>query len=308
MMRLAVVIPYYNAPDDAEACIRSVLRSTYPVEQVYVVDNSTLETDIAARFALDGRVSVIRTAPRIGFGRANNIGVAKATEAGADIAVVMNQDATIQPDALEALVQPFAGDANIALATPLVYAYDGTMRLTETYVKMYIAPLTALLSDWSVGSVQPYYELQRSMSGACVAVRCSAAQRYGLFCPLIDMYAEDVELFEHYRRIGQKAVLVPAAKLLHRHGHAAATGSKQRWVKRQIHKHTPVSIFTNIDKSIVACLTDWLAYALRDYATAAAHGRFRLLSAFFLDDIQLFAFRMGAILKVRAEYAAQKPR
>ncbi|WP_186776984.1 bifunctional polysaccharide deacetylase/glycosyltransferase family 2 protein [Streptomyces salinarius] len=109
---VSVIVPAYNEKECIEATLRSLARSTHPVEIVVVDDGSTDGTaDIAESLGLPG-VRVVRQA-NAGKPAALNNGVRHARH---DIVVMMDGDTVFEPDTVRHLVQPFADPSVGAVA------------------------------------------------------------------------------------------------------------------------------------------------------------------------------------------------
>ncbi|MFI1755660.1 bifunctional polysaccharide deacetylase/glycosyltransferase family 2 protein [Streptomyces sp. NPDC020571] len=109
---VSVIVPAYNEKECIEATLRSLARSTHPVEVVVVDDGSTDGTaEIAESLGLPG-VRVVRQA-NAGKPAALNNGVRHARY---DIVVMMDGDTVFEPDTVRHLVQPFADPAVGAVA------------------------------------------------------------------------------------------------------------------------------------------------------------------------------------------------
>ncbi|MFC9053611.1 bifunctional polysaccharide deacetylase/glycosyltransferase family 2 protein [Streptomyces anthocyanicus] len=109
---VSVIVPAYNEKECIEATLRSLARSTHPVEIIVVDDGSTDGTaDIAESLGLPG-VRVVRQA-NAGKPAALNNGVRHARY---DIVVMMDGDTVFEPDTVRHLVQPFADPAVGAVA------------------------------------------------------------------------------------------------------------------------------------------------------------------------------------------------
>ncbi|MCU8589987.1 bifunctional polysaccharide deacetylase/glycosyltransferase family 2 protein [Streptomyces sp. A13(2022)] len=109
---VSVVVPAYNEKECIEATLRSLARSTHPVEIIVVDDGSTDGTaEIAESLGLPG-VRVVRQA-NAGKPAALNNGVRHARH---DIVVMMDGDTVFEPDTVRHLVQPFADPAVGAVA------------------------------------------------------------------------------------------------------------------------------------------------------------------------------------------------
>ncbi|MGC0384366.1 bifunctional polysaccharide deacetylase/glycosyltransferase family 2 protein [Streptomyces sp. SAI-129] len=109
---VSVIVPAYNEKECIEATLRSLARSTHPIEVVVVDDGSTDGTaELAESLGLPG-VRVVRQA-NAGKPAALDNGVRHARY---DIVVMMDGDTVFEPDTVRHLVQPFADPAVGAVA------------------------------------------------------------------------------------------------------------------------------------------------------------------------------------------------
>ncbi|MEU5140128.1 glycosyltransferase [Streptomyces sp. NPDC021139] len=109
---VSVIVPAYNEKECIEATLRSLARSTHPIEVIVVDDGSTDGTaEIAESLGLPG-VRVVRQA-NAGKPAALDNGVRHARY---DIVVMMDGDTVFEPDTVRHLVQPFADPAVGAVA------------------------------------------------------------------------------------------------------------------------------------------------------------------------------------------------
>ncbi|MEV6008605.1 bifunctional polysaccharide deacetylase/glycosyltransferase family 2 protein [Streptomyces sp. NPDC051976] len=101
---VSVIVPAYNESAGIEAAVRSLLASDHPVEIIVVDDGSTDGTaDLVESLNLP-RVRVIRQA-NAGKPAALNTGIAAASF---ELLVMVDGDTVLEPEAVRALVQPFA--------------------------------------------------------------------------------------------------------------------------------------------------------------------------------------------------------
>ncbi|NEV88528.1 glycosyltransferase [Streptomyces tendae] len=109
---VSVIVPAYNEKECIEATLRSLARSTHPIEIIVVDDGSTDGTaEIAESLGLPG-VRVVRQA-NAGKPAALDNGVRHARY---DIVVMMDGDTVFEPDTVRHLVQPFADPSVGAVA------------------------------------------------------------------------------------------------------------------------------------------------------------------------------------------------
>src|SRR3954447_364356 len=118
--KLSVVIPTFNTASMTNACCRAVLASMPEAAEVIVVDDGS--TDGTAELLPSG-VEVVRLDVNRGFATAANRGVTKAT---GDVILLLNSDAVVQPDALQALLNAFENDPRLGVAGARLLNEDGT--------------------------------------------------------------------------------------------------------------------------------------------------------------------------------------
>ena len=96
-----VVIVTYNGAVWLDRNLSSLRHSDYPVTTIAVDNNSTdASIEILEKYS---EADVIKSGENLGFGKANNIGITKALEQGADYVFLLNQDAWIFPDTISSL-------------------------------------------------------------------------------------------------------------------------------------------------------------------------------------------------------------
>ncbi|MGQ4374307.1 bifunctional polysaccharide deacetylase/glycosyltransferase family 2 protein [Streptomyces sp. SAS_267] len=101
---VTVIVPAYNEKECIANTLRSLARSTHPIEIIVVDDGSEDDTSGIAESLGMPNVRVIRQA-NAGKPAALNNGVRNARH---DIVVMMDGDTVFEPDAVHQLVQPFA--------------------------------------------------------------------------------------------------------------------------------------------------------------------------------------------------------
>ncbi|MFF8533649.1 bifunctional polysaccharide deacetylase/glycosyltransferase family 2 protein [Streptomyces sp. NPDC015532] len=101
---VTVIVPAYNEKECIANTLRSLARSTHPIEIIVVDDGSEDDTSGIAESLGMPNVRVIRQA-NAGKPAALNNGVRNARH---DVVVMMDGDTVFEPDAVHQLVQPFA--------------------------------------------------------------------------------------------------------------------------------------------------------------------------------------------------------
>ena len=121
-LNIYIIIVTYNGMKWIEKCLASLLHSTYPIK-VIVVDNDS--TDGTGELILSSFPEVIWLPQKknLGFGQGNNAGIRYALAHQADYVLLLNQDAYLQPTAVEEMLKVADGENII---TPIHLNGDGS--------------------------------------------------------------------------------------------------------------------------------------------------------------------------------------
>ncbi len=202
MKKVLVIVVTYNGLHWLERCLRSVAgdpsASLGMTTDVYVWDNDSTDGSadfVAAHFP---QAHLVRSAENLGFSKANNMGFEWAIKKGYDYVYLLNQDAWLAPDALEALVAASEAHPDYAVLSPLQYQ-DGYQAFDPQFAKLYH------------GSA----EVKRIMAAHWL-VPVGALKAIGLFEEeLFPFYGQDDDWCNRARHLGYKVGIVPAAKAVH---------------------------------------------------------------------------------------------
>jgi GT2 family glycosyltransferase len=208
--------------------LRSLARQHWE-HTVYVVDNASTDDTVQAVSTEFPAARLLVNTTNLGFAGGNNVGLAAAFADGADAALVLNNDTTLEPDALDALVtaarnDPTAGILNpvILFATPphrVWFAGATVDRQTgQSHHMGYNQPREAIAC-----AVAP---IPRA-TGCAMLITRACFERIGLFEESLFMYWEDVEYSLRAQREGFSVLLVPAAIVYH-HIATSTGGAKSR--------------------------------------------------------------------------------
>jgi GT2 family glycosyltransferase len=126
---LSIVIVAYKSRDEIEACLASLPREIAgDTVEVVVVDNSPGD---GAGGIVRGRFPFVTYVPaetNLGFGRANNLGFARA-DPRSEFVLFLNPDTVTNRVALERCVARLRADTKIGLISPKLVLADGSMDL-----------------------------------------------------------------------------------------------------------------------------------------------------------------------------------
>ena len=221
----ALVTVTHNSAAHIDALLGSVTRHLPGVRTVVVDCASTDDTVAVAReFAA---AVVVELRENVGFGRANNRGLAEVSES---IAVLVNPDVELLDDSVLGLAAEVARGSERLLA-PLVVHPDGTRQDTVHPVPASAADLVRVLVPAALLPTRAGVWLEPWRSGAprrvgwavgcALAARVGTLRRLGPFDEGIFLYGEDMELGLRAARDGVATWFWPASRVCHHQAHAS---------------------------------------------------------------------------------------
>ncbi len=259
-MMLSIIIVSWNVRDLLRACLASLPAALPPPDasqpltfhasrftfhETIVIDNASADdsADMVARDFPD--VRLIRNTANLGFGRANNQGIALAQ---GRYLLLLNSDTILPPGALVLLLDfmethPQAGACSPRLllpdGRPQPYAFGNDPSLGYLLRRginrlVFRRPL----HDWATAISQPVDWI----SGACLLLRRDALQQVGGFDEAFFMYFEDVDLCLRLRQAGWQVWHHPAVGITHLGGQSlkqnpAAQAAYQQSLRHFYCKH-----------------------------------------------------------------------
>ena len=127
-IQLSAITVTYNPGSEILDCIQSLYSTTvgFPTE-VIIVDNASTNDMMIAIQQTFPTVYIVRNDSNLGFGEANNIGVARAQ--GEYIALV-NPDVVVKPEALEHMVDYLRQNPDIGVVGPRTFKPTGEISFT----------------------------------------------------------------------------------------------------------------------------------------------------------------------------------
>lgn len=243
-MKVFSIIVTYNGMQWLERCLSTLMLSTIST-QIVVIDNAS--TDGTADYVPSHFPNVVwmPQAENLGFGQANNKGIKYAVEHGADYVLLLNQDAYLQPDALEKMIAQSDGKS---LISPLQLTGDGTRLDPMFRVSMRLTcDVSTMIDDLllkGLEQMEPVYEAAE-IGAACWLMPIALINRIGGFNPMFFHYSEDNNYYQRMAFHKTKVLLVPKAHVWH--DRKQLYGNVQAFNKNRVRR----------DLILVACNINW---------------------------------------------------
>ncbi|GAB4214408.1 MAG: glycosyltransferase family 2 protein [Rhodoferax sp.] len=220
MPRVCAVILNWNGWRDTLACVASVRQSRYPALDLVLVDNGSTDGSEQQLRQHCPDVPLLQTGANLGFGGGCNHGIRHAMAQGADFVWLVNSDATVAPDALDALITVAASADSIGAVGGILYEMAQPQQIQL----------------WGGGQIDLRWGLARqrrtpgpldTLSGACLLLRRDALNAVGggFDTARYFMYWEDTDLCFRLRQAGWQLAVAQDAAVWHKLSASLGRGS-----------------------------------------------------------------------------------
>lgn len=214
-MRVTSVIVHWQDPDDTLGCVETVLQE--PGVDVLVVDNgSRVPVGDLLACRVPG-VRCVRNPVNLGYAGGANVGLRDALDHGADVVLLLNNDARVSRGATAAACAALAADRRIAVVGAKVLLREDPSRLwlawgRVTWRESLVALYGAEAPDgprWSVARDVEW------VGGCAMWFRREALEQLGGFDEAFFAYHEEVDWCVRANRAGWRVVYRPEVVVTH---------------------------------------------------------------------------------------------
>jgi GT2 family glycosyltransferase len=213
---LTVIIVSWNVREHVLACLRALeADGEAPELEVIVVDNASSDETVPDILEQHPKVKVIANRTNVGFPRANNQALARASGA---YVLFLNPDTEVRPGTLRACVEALESDPVVGLVGCRLEFPDGTIQyegarntyrfrhlVYETFYLHMLFPRSPrfahqLMGDWDHRGVRDV----EAVSGAFMMTRTDLARALGGLPDEVFMYHEDLSFCLRVLRTGRR--------------------------------------------------------------------------------------------------------
>lgn len=215
MNRVFAIIVTYNGMEWIEECIQSLLDSTLKTS-IIVVDNNSCDNTVSfIKEKYNEDVFLIESKENLGFGKGNNLGLSYALQNGADYFFLLNQDAFIEKNTLEKLVEVANNNPEFGIISP-IHLNGNSSALDEMFL-YYIksAYCKNFISDFVLNKPkQSIYNLPMINAAAWLLPK-KTLETVGGFDPMFFLYGEDDNYCQRVRFHNLKIGITPLTRIRH---------------------------------------------------------------------------------------------
>lgn len=207
------IVVTFNGEKWVDRCLNSLVSSTIPVH-VIVIDNGSYDKTIDEIREKFSNIELIESDKNIGFGQANNIGLRRALEDGADYVFLLNQDAWVENDTIEKLLKSCSKTRKFGVLSPV--HLNGTGNALDLGFANYVSEgkCQNFVSDLFFKEMKELYEVD-FVNAAAWLIPMDTIKSVGGFSPVYTHYGEDVDYIARIKYKGYKVGLVTNALIFH---------------------------------------------------------------------------------------------
>lgn len=297
MEKLTIILVNFNGKQYNEACIESILANQVSFDQkIIVVDNASTDDSmqiLRERYENDARIDLITLEANYGFSYANNVGMQRAMEEGADYVLLLNNDTEIASDMLAQLAECAKRHPDSMIA-PKIYYSDHRNVIWSAGGS--ISPLIRKVSHIGLDQTdRGQYDEETEIgfaTGCALLIPRRVIERAGMLDEDFFLYYEDAEYSFRLGKMGIPVYYCPKAVMYHKVG-ASSKGADsplcayyiaRNWLlcnKKHLGGRYPLFLIYYVINRLVCCLL-WLA-----------HGKWELVRATWLGIRDFQKRRLG---------------
>jgi GT2 family glycosyltransferase len=297
--KIVTVVLTYNNYDDTRECLQSIAGLSYASNEVLVVDNGSRDDSIDKLEREFPTVAFLHNGENLGYAGGNNKGIEYALARNADAVWLLNNDTTVDPEALTQLVKAASSLEDAGILGSMIYLYDSPQVIHFAGGKL--DKRRAAGRHIGGDKVSDYYfdtPLETDfITGASLLAKREMIEAVGMLDEAYFLYKEDLDWALRAREAGWHSYIVPGSMIRHK---VNRTTSKVRPLiiyyacrnslylcRRHFPLHMPEVLAWCIYSYIVAYLARWVLAGFSDEPREYLRMGWRGCSDFFRG-------RMGA--------------
>lgn len=225
-LNIAAVTVNWERPQDTIECVNSILACGLSENQVVIVDNGSMD-DSVDRFRENfPNVDVIKLQKNFGFAAGYNVGIQKALNKGASRVLIINNDAIIDTNSIQAMLE-----SPWDVAIPKILYYEEPNRIWSAGCQWRKFPPCVTHIGRGQLDTQAFniaYTLDYA-SGCAMMIKREVFENSGGFDPIFESYYEDYDFCYRVRQAGYIIGFVPQSRVFHKGSQTIGKYTSRRW-------------------------------------------------------------------------------
>lgn len=214
---VAAVVLNYRRADDTIDCVRSLVRSEGVRPEVIVVDNGSDDGSADRIAGAFPGVRIVRNPSNLGYAGGNNAGIGEALKGGPEYVLVINNDCTVAPDAVQKMVEA-ARARGADVVSPKVYDFfnPGVIQYAG-YRNVHLLAQGLPIGEGERDEGQYDRETEMNAAPGCAMLLTRRLlESVGLFDERFFAYSEELDLCRRAAQAGCRILFVPSARVRHK--------------------------------------------------------------------------------------------
>jgi GT2 family glycosyltransferase len=207
-----ILVVNWNNWKDTSDCLASLRRLDYSHYRVLLLDNGSTDGSVPRIRESFPEVEIAELGANLGFAKGNNVGMRIALGRGADFVWLLNNDTTVDPMALGALLRTADCDRRAGAVGSVIYSFEDPEQ-----IRIWGGGHIDFLLGRSICFPQHVVnENVQYITGASLFLRRQAVEQVGLLDEEFFMYWEDADYGFRLRRSGWRLAVAADSKVWHK--------------------------------------------------------------------------------------------
>jgi GT2 family glycosyltransferase len=261
--KVHIILVHWNSWSETATCLSSLQSLRYENRKVILVDNGSTDDSVSRIREEFPWVEVVLAGKNLGFPGGCNIGMRQALAEVSNYVWLLNNDATVDPGALDALVNKAEADPHVGAVGSAIYCMEKPTQLQAWgggYVNFWIGRARHFLTPVPDEKIQ-------YLTGASLLIPARVLNTVGFLDDGLFLYWDDPDYCWRVRAAGWKLAVAGDSKVWHKG--ASAWGRSARLdtfysasAVRFFNRHSPIpflsiwiGVFFRIAKRLIR--GDW---------------------------------------------------
>lgn len=255
--RVAIIILNWNGIKDTLECLSSLKKVPYPDKEIIIVDNGSTDESVKVLKKQFPEYTLIETGENLGFAGGNNVGIQYALEKNFDSVFLLNNDTTVDPSFLQALVETAEKNPTCGVLGTKILSYNQPDKID--HLGGFWDPNKAEFDSFAHNQKdEETYSMQSVdyVCGCAIFIRKEVLEKIGLLEDRFFLLWEEVDFCYRARKAGFDVATAPKAKIWHKvsasfvggkpHMHYFWWRSRLLWIERNCKQKEKLRLYIRI--------------------------------------------------------------